>query len=106
MVSTPDEGTDNIPMSPSQYVTLENPIAIKLLRPFLEALDIKNNSAVHRFVAAKSKYKAIRARSNLCSIIYKLRVHRKINQQFKEYLYRFILHNTQVVQSSMANYCI
>ena len=53
MVSTPEVGNEKIPISPSQSVTVKDPSAIKLLRRFLEALDVKHKTAVHRLGDAK-----------------------------------------------------
>ena len=53
MVSTPEVFTDNIPMSPIQYVTVKNPSAIKSLHQFLDTLKVKPNTAFRRFCAAK-----------------------------------------------------
>ena len=80
MVSTNEIGTGNSLMSPSQSVTVKNPIARKSLRQFLEALDVKYKTAVCRLGAAKSKCKAIIAGNTLWSILSKNRGHTKINQ--------------------------
>ena len=83
MVSTNEIGTDNSPMSPSQYVTVKKSSARKSLRQFLEALDVKHKTAVCRLGAAKSKCKAIIAGNTLWSILSKNRDCKKINQQVK-----------------------
>ena len=53
MVSTPEEFTENIPMSPRQSVTVKNPSARKSLRKFLDTLEAKSKTAIRRFCATK-----------------------------------------------------
>ena len=64
MVSTPEEVTDNSPISPIPSMTVKTLSASKSLRQFSEVLYFKN-TAVHRFGAAKSRRKAIRSGSIL-----------------------------------------
>ena len=52
-------------MSPSQFVTVKNLNARKSLCQFLDTLEVKHNTDVRRFRAAKSKRKAVRAGSML-----------------------------------------
>ena len=51
MVSTPEGFTENIPMSPSQYMTVKNPSAIKYLHQFLDTLEFKPKTSVRSFCA-------------------------------------------------------
>ena len=74
MVSTPDGFTNKSPMQ--KYI-----IARKSPRQFLETLDVKPMTAVHRFSAAKSEFKAIRAGSILWSSTPKSQVNTKINER-------------------------
>ena len=53
MVSTSEAFTDNSQMTPSQYITVKNTSARKLLYQILEALDVKPKTAVRRIYAAK-----------------------------------------------------
>ena len=75
--------TDNIPMSPIQYVNMKNKIAIKPLRHFLDTLEVKTKTVLSRFCAAKSKCKSTRAGSMFCSSIPNRRSDTKINQRVK-----------------------
>ena len=53
MVSTPEESTDNSPISPRQSVTVKNPSAKKPPHQFPEALYIKPKAVVCRLCASK-----------------------------------------------------
>ena len=53
MVSNPEGFTDNSPISPSQSVTVKHTSARKTLKQFLDTLEVKPNTAVCRFCAAK-----------------------------------------------------
>ena len=106
MVYTPEVFTDNSPILPSQSVTVKKPSAIKSLCPFLDKLEVKPKTDVHRFFAAKSNHKAFISGSMLCYSIPKRWVHSKINQQVKEALYNWILQYPQVLQSPIANNCL
>ena len=75
MFCTPEGLTYNIPMSHSQYVTVKNPSERKLLRQFLDTLEVKPNTTVYRFCAVTSKRKAIRAGSMFCYSIPKKHIH-------------------------------
>ena len=57
MVSTPEGFTYNIPMLYGPSVPVKNPSAIKSLCKCLETLDVKQNNAVYRLGADKSKHK-------------------------------------------------
>ena len=52
MVSTPEGFIENSPMSPSPSITVKQ-CAMKALRQFLEALDVKHKTDVLRLGAAK-----------------------------------------------------
>ena len=104
MVSTPEGFTDKSVMSPNQSVTVKHISARKPLRLFLEALDVKPRTDVHKLCAAKSNRKEIRAGSMFWSCIPKRRGHTKINERFKKALYSWILQHPQVFQSAIANY--
>ena len=47
MLLTPELFTNNIPMSPSQYITAKKSSARKALRQFLGSLDVKHKTDVH-----------------------------------------------------------
>ena len=106
MVSDPKVFTENIPMSPNQYVTVKNPSARKSLNQFLYTLDVKPKTAVRRFCAAKSNHKSTRSGSMLWSSILKRLGYPKINQQVKKSLYNWILQHIQVVVSLIENDCL
>ena len=50
IISTPKKFIDNSKISPIQSVIVKNPRARKSLHQFLEALDVKPKTDVHRFV--------------------------------------------------------
>ena len=81
MFSTPEGFTNNGPMSPGSSVTVKKPIASKLLSQFYEVSYAKQNTDVCMLGYVKSKHKAIRAGSMLCSNIPNSRVHKKINER-------------------------
>ena len=60
IVSTPEVCNDNIMMTPNRYESTKNPIAIKSLCQFSEALDVKHKTSVSWLGAAKSNCKSIR----------------------------------------------
>ena len=74
-------------MLPGPPTIVKKRSAIKSLRLFTEVLDVKNKTALLWVGAAKSKRKALRAGSMLCSSITKRKVITKINEQMKKYLY-------------------
>ena len=47
-------------MTPNPYVSNKNPSAIKSLRIVTETLDVKHNSAIWRFGAAKDNHESIK----------------------------------------------
>ena len=104
MVSTPEGCTNNSLMTPNPYLSTKNPCAIKKLYKFTLTLDVKRNTFVSEFGAAKAKHKAIRKNNLLWSDIIKRRSHTKINQIFREALYDWILHHPQVVLSPMKTF--
>ena len=64
------------------------------------------NTAFHRFVAAKSKRKAVKSGNKPCSLKQKRKGNSKINEQIMKSLYNRIMHHPQVLQSKIANYCL
>ena len=63
MVSTPEGFTDNSPRSPMNPPTLKKPSARKSLCLFTNILYVKKKTAIHQVGVAKSKHKAIKART-------------------------------------------
>ena len=60
MVSKTEGCTNKIPMKPNPSVSTKNSSESKSLRQFTDTLDVKHNTAVRRFGAAKAKRKAIK----------------------------------------------
>ena len=106
MVSTPEQCDDNIPMTPNQYESMKNPSAQKSLRQFSETLDVKHKTGVGRLGKARANLKAIITSNVLWSNISKRSGHAKMNRNVRKALYNWIIHHTQVVQYTTANYCI
>ena len=90
-------------MSPSQSITVKNPIAKILLHHFLDTLEVKPKTDVRMFCATKSNLKAIRDVIMLCSVIPKQRINTKINQRVKKALYSWILKYPRVMVSPISN---
>ena len=78
IISIPKVFNDNSPISPSPFVPVKKPSERKYLHQFLDGLYVKQKNAVHRFCAAKSKRKAIRASSMLWASTPKRHRHTKI----------------------------
>ena len=68
-------------------------------------MNVKQNTSVHRFGAAK-KCKAIRTCNVLWSSITNQRGNTKINAKVTKYLYDWFLHYPWVVQSPISNACL
>ena len=58
------------------------------------------------FFVAKAKRQAIKKVNSVCSNIAKRRGHTKINQNVREFLYRYILHHPRVVKYPIENGCL
>ena len=80
--------------------------ARKSLCLFSKILDVKPKTARPRFVAAKSKRKAIKVGNSLWTNKIKRKWHSKINEQIKRNLYAYITCNHRVVQSPISTYCL
>ena len=87
-------------------MTVKNTSAIKSLHQFLDTLEVKLKTGVHRFCAAKLKCKAIKSGIILLSSITKRHSHTNINQQVKKVLYYCILQHPHVVVSPISNNCL
>ena len=84
---------------------VKKPSAMKSLCFFTHILNVKPTTAKRRFVAAKSRHKAMK----VCSILWKKKNrkgHSKINDQIKCNLYTWITRHPQVVQSPISNDCL
>ena len=60
MVSTPEGCTSNNLMTPNPYMYNKNPSSIISLPQFTEILDVKHNTYVRSYGAARENYKAIK----------------------------------------------
>ena len=69
---------------------------------FTNVLEVKKN-AYRRFGAAKSKHKAIKFGNTPWELKQKQKGHSKISEEIKKYLYNWIMHHPQVVQSPISN---
>ena len=67
---------------------------------------VKPTTAKRRFVAAKSRRKAMKVCNSLWTKKPKQKGHSKINEQMKHNLYTWITRHPQVVQSPISNYCL
>ena len=105
MVSTPEGFTNSSTMAPNLYVYNKKPSAIKSLRKFIETLDVKHKTAVHRLVQlrqseSQQKRKCVVAKHCKAPWSYKK------NQKVRENLYYWILHHPQVLQYQISKFCL
>ena len=63
-------------------------------------------TAYRQFGAAKSKRKAIKFGNTPWSLKQKRKWHSNIDEKIKKYLYNWIMHHPQVVQSPLVNDCL
>ena len=80
--------------------------ARKSLCLFTNILDVKPKTAKRRFVAAKTRRKAMKVGNSLWTKKTKQKRHSKINYQIKRNLYTWITRHPQVVQSPISNDCL
>ena len=106
MVSTPEVFTDNSPISPSISAPVKKQSAGKSICLFTNVLDAKKKTATRRVGADKSKRNAITYGTTLWALKQKRKGNSKINDYIKEFLYYWIMHNSHVVQSPIANDCL
>ena len=106
MVSTPELFTDDSPNVPMTLSPVKKPSASKSLCLFTNILDVKQKTAKRPIVAAKSKRRAMKVGTILCTKKTKRKGHSKINYQIKHNLYARITRHPQVVQSPISNDCL
>ena len=80
-------------LTPNQYEYTEKPSEPKSLCEFLETLDVKQKTDDPMLGGSKEKCKTTRTGNALWSNITKRRDHTKTNQNFREALYKWILHH-------------
>ena len=106
IVSTPEGFTDNSPIFPMISTPVKKLSARKSLCLFNNILDMKKKTYTRRSGAPKSKHKEINPGTKPWALKPKQNVNSKINYQIKKYLYNWIMHHPQVVQSPIVNYCM
>ena len=106
LLSTPEGFTDKSPNVHMTSSTVKKPSASKSLCLFTNILDVKPKTTKRRFVAAKSKRKAIKVGNILWTKKTKRKGHSKINGQIKSNMYTWITRHPQVVQSQVSNDCL
>ena len=67
---------------------------------------MKKETANRQVGAAKSKRKAIKYGTTTWALKKNRKVNSKTNDQIKKYLYNWIIHYPQVLQSPIFNYCL
>ena len=82
---------------------VKKPSAQKSLYMFTNFLEMKKKTAYRQVGADKSKRKA---GNTPWALKQKRKGNSKIYEQIKEFLYNWIMHRPQVVQSPIANYCL
>ena len=106
VVSTPEEYTDNSPISPMTSKLVNKTSARKPLCIFTNILHVKNKTATCRVWGSKSKRKAIKSGTTPWTLKPKQKGNLKINDQIKKFLYNLIMNHPQVVQSPTVNDCM
>ena len=106
ILSTPEGVVDNSHNVHMPSIPVNKPSASKSLCLFTDILDVKPTTAKRRFVAAKSRRKAMKVCNSLWTKKPKRKGHSKINEQIKRNLYTWITRHPQVVQSPISNDCI
>ena len=76
---------------------------IKKLCLFTNILDVKKKTATRWFRDDKSKRKEIKYGNTPWALKQKQKGHSKISEEIKKYLYNWVIHHPQVVQSPIAN---
>ena len=79
ILSTPEGVTYNIPNVHRTLKLVKKPSARKSLCSFTNILEVQPKTSNRRFVAAKSRRKAMKVCNNLCKKITKRKGHSKIN---------------------------
>ena len=105
LLSTPEGFTDNSPNLHMKSSPVKTRSARKALCLFTNILDVQPKTAKHRFVAAKSRRKAMK----VCISLWTKKIrkgHSKINDRIKRNLYTWITRHPQVVQSPISNDCL
>ena len=105
MVSTPEVFTNKSPISPMKPTPVKKPSARKSLYMFTNILYVNKKTAYRRFGAAKYERKAIKYGDAPWVLKQKQKGHSKISEEKRKYLYNWIIHHPQVVQSPIANDC-
>ena len=67
---------------------------------------MKKKTATRRFGAAKSNHKAIKYGTTPWALKQKRKVNSKIYYKINKYIYNWIIHHPQVVQSPIFNDCL
>ena len=106
MVSTPEVFTNDSPISPMTSTLVNKPSSGKSLCLFTNILYVKEKTDIPQFQYAKFNRKAIKAGTTPWSLKPNREVNSKINEQIKKYLYNWIMHHPQVVQSPIFNDCL
>ena len=104
--STPEGVIDNSPNVPMKSTPVKKPSARKSMCLFTTILYVKPKTEKRRFMAAKSKRKAMKVGNSLWTNRTRRKVHSKINEQIKCNLYTWITRHPQVVKSPISNYCL
>ena len=84
MLSTPEEIIDDSPSLPMTQTTVKKPSASKSLCLFTNIFDVKKKTAKCRVGAEKSKRRAIKVVTCLCTNKTKRKLHLKIKTQIYE----------------------
>ena len=85
---------------------VNKPSARKSLCLFNNILDVKKKTATHQVGAAKSEGKEIKYKTTTWSLKQKQKWDSKIKNHIKQFLYNWIMHHPQVVQSPIPNDCL
>ena len=106
LISAPEGVADNSPNVHMTSSPAKKQSARKSLCLFTNILDVKPTTAKRRFVAAKSRRKAMKVCNSLWTKKTKQKGHSKINDHIKRNFYTWITRHPQVFQSPISNYCL
>ena len=104
--SSPEGFTNNSPKYPMKPTPVNKPSARKSLCIFTNILYVKKKTSTCQVGAVKSERKAIKYGNTPWEWIPKQKRNSKINNKIKKYIYNWIMHHTQVLQSLIFNDCL
>ena len=103
IASTHEGFTNNSPISPMTSKPIKKPSAQKSLCLFTNIFEVKKKTAYRQVGADKSQRKTIQFVNKPRALKQKRKGSSQIDEQIKKYIYNWIMHHPQVVQSPIFN---